>query len=206
MIYARARYLDPKTGRFLSEDPIASANRYGYADNNPLSLWDPYGLMALEDGQVRKIGEASEAALKEIGEEIACSMLEGAAASVLAQPVGTIVSTAACAAMGSSRPPKGPKGPGSKIPNDDLLAPPPARGRPPVGSDGSPVELHHRGQNPDSPLDELTRTEHRGKGNFKGNHQNTGQEPSKIDRKKWKKEREDYWKNEWDDGRFDDMR
>ncbi len=34
LIYARARYLDPKTGRFLSEDPIVSGNRYGYAQNN----------------------------------------------------------------------------------------------------------------------------------------------------------------------------
>jgi hypothetical protein len=94
---------------------------------------------------------------------------------------------------------------GKKIPNSELLAPPAKRGRAPTGGDGNPVELHHRGQAPDSPLDEMTRTDHRGKGNFKKNHENTGQEPSKIDRKAWKKEREDYWKGESDNGRFDDM-
>jgi hypothetical protein len=94
---------------------------------------------------------------------------------------------------------------GNKIPNDELKGPPPERGRAPIGEDGKPVELHHRGQKPDSPLDEMTRTDHRGEGNFSKNHENTGQSPSEIDRSAWKKEREDYWKGEWDSGRFDDM-
>ena len=33
-------------------------------------------------------------------------------------------------------------------------------GRPPIGRDGLPVELHHRGQNPAGPLDEMTSTSH----------------------------------------------
>jgi RHS repeat-associated protein len=94
---------------------------------------------------------------------------------------------------------------GTKIPNDDLLAPPAKRGDAPIGKDGKPVELLHRNQTPDSPLDEMTMTDHRGKGNFKKNHTNTGQEPSKIDRKAWKNEQKDYWKKEWGSERFKDM-
>ena len=33
-------------------------------------------------------------------------------------------------------------------------------GRPPIGRDGLPVELHHRNQNPLGPLDEMTSTTH----------------------------------------------
>jgi hypothetical protein len=53
-------------------------------------------------------------------------------------------------------------------------------------------------------LDEMTRTEHRGAGNFGKNHSNTGKEPSQIDRKAWKQEQRDYWEKEWDNGRFND--
>lgn len=94
---------------------------------------------------------------------------------------------------------------GRKIPNSELLAPPNRRGNAPIGSDKHPVELHHRGQQPDSPIDEMTRTDHRGKGNFKENHRNTGQEPSKISRPEWKKEQKKYWQKEWDDGRFEGL-
>lgn len=94
---------------------------------------------------------------------------------------------------------------GRKIPNSQLGAPPPKRGNAPIGSDGHPVELHHRGQSPNSPLDEMTRTEHRGQGNFGRNHSNTGQSPSKIDRGTWRGQQRDYWNGEWDGGRFDDF-
>jgi RHS repeat-associated protein len=45
--YYRARYYDPKIGRFLSEDPIGFVggdNFYVYAENNPTTLVDPLGL------------------------------------------------------------------------------------------------------------------------------------------------------------------
>lgn len=92
---------------------------------------------------------------------------------------------------------------GNKIPNKKLKAPPSKRGNAPIGSDDYPVELHHRGQKPDSLLDEMTRTDHRLGDNYKKNHPNTGQNPSNIDRKQWKKEQKDYWNKEWDDGRFE---
>lgn len=100
---------------------------------------------------------------------------------------------------------KGDQDSGKKIADGKVVAPPPQRGCAPIGCDGHPVELHHRNQTPTSPLDEMTRTEHRGKGNFSANHSNTGQEPSKIDRTEWKKEQRAYWTEEWDNGRFEDV-
>lgn len=97
------------------------------------------------------------------------------------------------------------KGAGKKIPNCDLCGPPNKRGNAPIGKDSHPVELHHRNQNPKGPLDEMTRTDHRLGDNFKKNYSNTGQEASKIDRSAWRNEQKDYWKNEWDSGRFNDM-
>ena len=47
LYYMRARYLDPATGRFLSEDPTAfdsGVNFYAYVLNNPASFVDPFGL------------------------------------------------------------------------------------------------------------------------------------------------------------------
>ena len=45
--YSRARFYDPKIGRFISEDPIGFAggdeNLYGYVLNNPISFTDPTG-------------------------------------------------------------------------------------------------------------------------------------------------------------------
>src|SRR6266545_5316011 len=46
-IYLRNRWYDPKTGRFLTQDPIGLAggvNLYSYAGNNPVSFGDPFGL------------------------------------------------------------------------------------------------------------------------------------------------------------------
>jgi RHS repeat-associated protein len=47
LMYRRNRYYDPKTGRFTQEDPIGLAgglNTYGFADGDPVSYDDPYGL------------------------------------------------------------------------------------------------------------------------------------------------------------------
>ncbi len=43
--YLRARYYDPTTGRFLSEDPIRNGlNYYTYCSGNPIAFIDPWGL------------------------------------------------------------------------------------------------------------------------------------------------------------------
>ena len=40
------RYYDPRTGRFISRDPIKDGNNwYAYCDNNPVHLTDPLGLV-----------------------------------------------------------------------------------------------------------------------------------------------------------------
>jgi hypothetical protein len=94
---------------------------------------------------------------------------------------------------------------GDNVLDDDLLGPPKKRGNAPIGEDGQPVELHHRTQTPDGPIDEMTRTDHRGKGNYKKNHSNTGQDKSKIDRGEFDKQRRNYWNDQWDQGRFDNI-
>ncbi len=52
--YFYARWYDPETGRFISEDPIRNLNRYYYVDNKPLTFVDYMGLVgctpkAMED-------------------------------------------------------------------------------------------------------------------------------------------------------------
>jgi RHS repeat-associated protein len=47
LMYRRNRYLDPKSGQFTQPDPIGLAgglNLYGYANGDPVSYSDPYGL------------------------------------------------------------------------------------------------------------------------------------------------------------------
>jgi RHS repeat-associated protein len=47
LYFDRARYYDPQTGRFLTEDPIGfdgGINFYAYVLNNPASFVDPFGL------------------------------------------------------------------------------------------------------------------------------------------------------------------
>jgi RHS repeat-associated protein len=50
-VYLRNRYYDPLTGRFTQEDPIGLAggvNLYGFANGDPVTYSDPYGLSAEE--------------------------------------------------------------------------------------------------------------------------------------------------------------
>ena len=45
LIYLRARYYNPATGQFISDDPMADLTQtpYSYADDNPLNQGDPNG-------------------------------------------------------------------------------------------------------------------------------------------------------------------
>lgn len=67
-------------------------------------------------------------------------------------------------------------------------------GYPPRTADGKPIELHHIGQNPDSPLAELTYEQHHKNGNFKKLH---SFDDTRVhgEGNNWDKERMEYWKN-----------
>ncbi|MCE9603535.1 MAG: PASTA domain-containing protein [Planctomycetia bacterium] len=63
LYYNRARYYDPRLGRFLSEDPAAPSlveprtlNPYLYALNNPLELVDPWGAEGLRVNMLKGMG------------------------------------------------------------------------------------------------------------------------------------------------------
>lgn len=58
--------------------------------------------------------------------------------------------------------------------------------------DGQPIELHHIGQEMDSPLAELTPTEHRGEGNYSILHDVAKE--SEINRTVFNLEKEAHWK------------
>ena len=68
--YNRARYYNPTTGRFLSEDPIgfvgSGANLYAYAENNPISLKDALGLCPNYCSALPGIADQSNLAAKTI--------------------------------------------------------------------------------------------------------------------------------------------
>lgn len=59
LYYYRARYYDPTTGRYLSEDSVSSsseANLYIYVNNSPVIFVDPLGLCQLTPGMKRCLG------------------------------------------------------------------------------------------------------------------------------------------------------
>ena len=72
--------------------------------------------------------------------------------------------------------------------NADLIG----EGFPPRDVNGDPYELHHIGQQQDSPFAELTWAEHMGEGNNTILHK-TGKE-SEINRQMFDREKSDYWK------------
>ncbi len=93
LVYLRAREYDPKTGEFLSVDPLVSVTRtpYAYAGGDPLNRMDPSGLLSLGD-IVGGIGEGLEAVgngLIDAGEAVA-------SAGKYVAPVVDIVAGAAC--------------------------------------------------------------------------------------------------------------
>ena len=60
LMFYRARYYDPKIGRFISEDPIGfegeDLNLYRYAFNNPMIFVDPYGTSFIDYQVTSSIG------------------------------------------------------------------------------------------------------------------------------------------------------
>jgi RHS repeat-associated protein len=62
LYYYRARYYDPSTGRFISEDPIGflggSASLYSYVANSPQNFVDPRGLIIGVIGDTESVNKA----------------------------------------------------------------------------------------------------------------------------------------------------
>ena len=77
--FSRARFYDPKLGRFISEDPIGFAggdvNLYGYVWNDPLHFVDPDGLQARSDRDHRSYykRQLPTDGLKDL-QQLACSI------------------------------------------------------------------------------------------------------------------------------------
>lgn len=62
----RARYMDPQTGRFVSEDPACDGiNWYAYAGGNPVRYYDPSGY-SFEDSIAGIITALDEGALANV--------------------------------------------------------------------------------------------------------------------------------------------
>jgi len=115
-LYMRARYYDPQTGRFTQEDPIGldgGVNLYGFADGDPVSYSDPYGLAATD--QCPPNCDGSDAAWAAVGATIggffgggggaalglacgpgapACSIAGGVAGAVQGAALGATVGVA----------------------------------------------------------------------------------------------------------------
>ena len=72
LYYYRARYYDPQSGRFISEDPLGFAskgvNLYEYVSANPINFVDPSGL---QDGDLEKVREQFQKTPEEVGSDIA---------------------------------------------------------------------------------------------------------------------------------------
>ena len=61
-LYMRNRYYDPQTGQFTQQDPIGVSgglNTYGFANGDPVSYADPYGLCAWGIGRDAALGNCS---------------------------------------------------------------------------------------------------------------------------------------------------
>ena len=99
--YYRARYYDPKIGRFISEDPVSfrggDPNFYAYVWNNPTGYIDPTGTSGLETA-----GAGGYQVAKGL---LATKALAGAGASgtgTAAAAAGTSAGAAAAAVAGAA--------------------------------------------------------------------------------------------------------
>ena len=89
----------------------------------------------------------------------------------------------------------------SRVPNSEVRAPS-TRGNAPISiKDNRPIEIHHDGQNPMGPFEEMHPSDHRYGSNYVTNHPNYDQ-PSLIDRAQFRSWVREYWENEWDNGRW----
>ncbi len=68
LIYMRARWMDPVTGRFVSEDPGGNGNNwYSYCGDNPTNLADATGRVAINTVQFTEWAEEAMEIFNEAG-------------------------------------------------------------------------------------------------------------------------------------------
>jgi RHS repeat-associated protein len=215
----------PTTVPYASFGNPQSLNLYSYVNNNPTTTRDPDGHQCPGCAQIVDFVEAEGPAVEDwaIHAAAGAGALLTAAASGAGQLGNAYPSyyhgelqnadgssiflsknngaqqgsqqTPAQSNQSSQSTPAQPEGGNDKYENSPENQSRMSQGKAPVGQDGKPVELHHEGQSSNGQLKEMTQTEHRGGENFKNNHPNTGQQPSKIDRNKFKQQRQAYWKN-----------
>jgi len=85
LYYYRARYYDPRSGRFISEDPVGVPNRYPYSNNDPVDQIDPLGNQAFIE---RESIEEDVTLREDICSEAAVARREAAAAAKYAGKAG----------------------------------------------------------------------------------------------------------------------
>jgi RHS repeat-associated protein len=65
LIYMRARWYDPRTGQFLTRDPLGfasgSQNPYGYVEGDPENATDPLGLCSLRTARAAALTQMNQA-------------------------------------------------------------------------------------------------------------------------------------------------
>jgi RHS repeat-associated protein len=214
------RFMSPDWS--AKEDPVPYAklddpqtlNLYSYVRNNPLSQVDPDGhccLLEDIDKVVKPLVDSAEGALSELGG--GASVAGSTRWGLLAGPaifLGAMIHPATVSAgdkpeeehQAEPEPQVSTSGAGARQgggkaydntpENQDRMA----QGKPPIGTDGHPVELHHTDQTTNGGTQEMTRTDHRLGGNYVANHSNTGQQQSQVDRNKAAQQRREHWKNQ----------
>lgn len=81
LIYMRARWYDPKTGAFITSDPIGHAsgetNLYGYVGGDPVNLTDPTGLCPWCVVGAVIVGKAALGAAIDLGGQAIANIVDG---------------------------------------------------------------------------------------------------------------------------------
>ena len=88
LYYAKARFLDPELGRFLTEDPLEgeiasppSLHRYSYAHQNPTTYWDPDGRAV----EITATGPGQQVSRELDGQELYALLLQSGIDRALAE-------------------------------------------------------------------------------------------------------------------------